>query len=205
MPGSVASGTLCSTSPEFCWHSLTDFSYKVHEFLLCSCLTRFFFSPGAECFWDSAHSSWKFSWLSKLFVVFLYQRCLHLSSKLRGCKIVRPDGQHSGNHQCGLASSKFYGPITANDKDVLKSLIHKAIWTHIEVYLKSFFFTYRIVNLNVFKLPDIHKILFLFQEIRKLAEGSETFSPTTVQLYQQLGKQVQSRSVVHLYICLWKS
>jgi len=45
----------------------------------------------------------------------------------------------------------------------------------------------------------------LFQEIRKLAEGSETFSPTTVQLYQQLGKQVQSRSVVHLYICLWKS
>ena len=60
-------------------------------------------------------------------VVFLYQRCLPLSSKLRGCKILRPDGQHSGNHQCGLASFKFYGPITANNKDVLKSLIHKAI------------------------------------------------------------------------------
>lgn len=106
--------------------------------------------------------------------------------------------QHSGNHQSSLASCKFYGLITANNQDVLKSLMHKTLRTYIAVYLKWFFYTYRIVNfLNVFTLPDIHKILFLFQEIRKLAEGSETFSPTTIYLYQQLGKQVQSRLEVH--------
>jgi len=110
---------------------------------------------------------------------------------------------HSGNHQCGLASCKYYGPITANNQDVLKSFTHKKLRIHIEVYLKWFFCTCRIINfLNVFTFPDIRKILFLFQEIRKLAEGSETFSPTTMQLYQELGKQVQSRLDVHLYICL---
>ena len=111
--------------------------------------------------------------------------------------------QHSGNHQGGLVSCKLCGPITANSRDVLKSLIHKPLRTHIEVYLKWFFYTYRIVNfLNVSTLPDIRKILFLFQEIRKLAEGSETFSPTTIHLYQQLGKQVQSRLDVHLYMSM---
>jgi hypothetical protein len=114
--------------------------------------------------------------------------------------------QHSGNHWCGSAFCKYYGPVTANNQDVLKSLTHKTLRTHVEVYLKWFFYTYRIVNfLNVFTPPDIHKILFLFQEIRKLAEGSETFSSTTMQLYQQLGKQVQSRWDGHLYLCLWKS
>jgi hypothetical protein len=44
---------------------------------------------------------------------------------------------------------------------------------------------------------------FFFQEIHKLAEGSETFSPTTVHLYQELGKQVQSRLecvLIHLSV-----
>lgn len=109
--------------------------------------------------------------------------------------------QHSGNHQPGLASCKYYGPITANNQDVSKSLTHKTLRTHIEVFLKWFSCTYRISNfLNVFTLPDVRKILFLFQEIRKLAEGSETFSPTTMHLYQQLGKQVQSRLDVQLYM-----
>ena len=128
------------TTPEFCWHSLTDFSHKVHGFLLCSCLTGVF--PGAECFWDSAHSSWKFSWLSKLCVVFLYQRFLPHSSKLRGCKIFRPDSG-SIQDQCSLASCKFYGLITANNQDVLKSPIHKTLWTHTEVHLKWFFLILR--------------------------------------------------------------
>nr|CAD7399636.1 unnamed protein product [Timema cristinae] len=36
----------------------------------------------------------------------------------------------------------------------------------------------------------------VMQEIRKLAEGSETFSPTTRQLYRDLGRQVQSRHLI---------
>nr|CAD7411656.1 unnamed protein product [Timema poppensis] len=36
----------------------------------------------------------------------------------------------------------------------------------------------------------------IMQEIRRLAEGSETFSPTTRQLYRDLGNQVQSRHLI---------
>lgn len=44
--------------------------------------------------------------------------------------------------------------------------------------------------------------MFFFQEIRKLAEGSETFSPTTGQLYRELGSQVRARYNICFHTCL---
>ncbi|XP_039296050.1 DNA-directed RNA polymerase, mitochondrial [Nilaparvata lugens] len=43
--------------------------------------------------------------------------------------------------------------------------------------------------------PEEYKDIIM-QEIIKLAEGSESFSPTTVQLYRDLGKKVRSRYLV---------
>lgn len=43
--------------------------------------------------------------------------------------------------------------------------------------------------------PHVYRDLIM-QEIRKLAEGSETFSPTTGQLYRELGNKVRTRYIL---------
>lgn len=53
------------------------------------------------------------------------------------------------------------------------------------------YYTY-LKTLNASEYSDI-----LVKEIYKLAEGSETFSPTVGQLYKELGQKVQHRLVTY--------
>lgn len=67
------------------------------------------------------------------------------------------------------------------DLRVLRVQQHYRIFRHINLY----------PFLKVLDPEDYFEIIL--QEIRKLAEGSETFSPTTNQLYRELGNQVRMR------------